>query len=228
MAEKKKKLTRNDAAELYRDLHKAMSQMKKDETQETKAPINNKVAKQIAEAIRASMKKDDAIRGSGGSAGDSSLSNQIPDEASSYNPSARQATPLHGFSNASGSQLAITFVVFFLLAKVSFSALEFSGVFVVPNANASLAGNGMRGRIPFSTSQYSEAEVTVLKQLDAKRAEMEERVIDLNKREQEMNLKEQEFVARLAEIRDLTEKLKLSREKTEAQRNSKLEQLSNV
>ena len=68
----------------------------------------------------------------------------------------------------------------------------------------------------------------MLKQLDAKRVELEERVAKIDKREQEMNLKEQEFVARLSEIRELTEKLKVSRQKNAAQRNSKLEQLSNV
>ena len=228
MAEKKTKLTREDAAELYRDLHKTMSNMKKEDAQPKKNPVNSKIAEQIAQAIRSSMKKDDEILANGGDGLGPNLADNIPDQAHAALANERKLTHIPDMPQGIGSQFAIMVVVFFLFAKVSFSVFEYSGIFGVPMAQATLAGKSAIARAPFSTQQYTDAEVTVLKQLDARRVELEQRDDKLTQKERDIELKEQEFVARLAKIKELTDKLKSTREKNTAKRNNQLEQLSNV
>ncbi|MCI5064280.1 hypothetical protein MRY87_00995 [bacterium] len=243
MAKKKKKLTREDAAELYRDLHKTMSNMNAHEEKTgKKGPLDDKVAKQLAQAIRSSMKRDEAngIRddlgtsgatASKGVRGGGDLSSTLPSEEMPSSAAAagrsRYAALLGGDPRV-GSQVALMTVLFFLFAKVSFSVLEYSGVFALPEAHARMGSTTSVTPLPFQGAQYTEEELVVLQQLDARRVELEERQEKIRSREEELSLQEQELLAQMTELRDLTERLKTTREKNSAKKRGQLEQLANV
>ncbi|MCB0333170.1 MAG: hypothetical protein KDD55_06695 [Bdellovibrionales bacterium] len=223
MTTKKNSLSREDAQELYRDLQKTMKSMKKPKKS---SGLPGDVAKQMASAIRQAMAKDDAAKGSTA-------------QREMASPMSEEGDSLHGGMSAfmmgresgalpqgAGRLTAISFVIFFALAKLTFSAFEYSGVLSVEDASASMP---MRVR-PTSLHQtnYSKEEIRILTALDARREELQERSRKLDLREEDVSRKDREFAARLTELRDLTEKLKIARERNEKQRNNQIEQLSNV
>lgn len=205
----KKKLTRSQAEELYRDLRSTMSTMKK---RGGGVPENNdtqKIAKDIAQAIKAGMKKDEE--------------NGVFDEETQSGPVplGRMAVP-----QRSGPATALAFVLVFAFAKFTFTALETTGILEVPEAVASVNMNMKRQM--FQGGNYSKEEAQLLKALDARRVELEERDAKLNNRELDLDIRDREFAAKLTQIRELTDRLKATREKSEKKRSSQLEQLANV
>jgi flagellar motility protein MotE (MotC chaperone) len=224
MSDMKKKLSREDAAELYRDLHKTIGKMKASGTSKNPSSSNTQVAKQIAQAIRESMKKEDAIRSNAQSVSEESESREQAIRAPFGGNSSRFANDL---VQPTGVQFAVFLIAFFALSKISFSALEYSGIFSVGTASASLHQEAAFQPMPVKP-RYGEEELAVLKQLDARRVELQEKGASIDQQMRELELKEQEFVVRLTELRELTEQLKVSREKSEERRNGQLEQLSNV
>jgi flagellar motility protein MotE (MotC chaperone) len=139
-------------------------------------------------------------------------------------PPVSPMSPMPSSPGSAGSRMAILFVVLFATAKIVFAVLEAAGI-----AKASPA---LASQIPANYSRpaekYSKDELQVLKSLDARRVELEERDKRLDKKESEMKQRDREFAARLSEIRDISQKLKSDREKNERKKTAQLEQLANV
>jgi flagellar motility protein MotE (MotC chaperone) len=214
MAEKK--LTREQARELYDDLHKAMTQMmakrgeKPPVTAASSGVPNTKLAKEIADALKAGL-------------------NGKPAPAPRPTRSAETArrTAPRSLSGVRGSQtnghgIAVLFVAVFCCAKVALSALEASGVAEIEPVQATMVAPAPVG------PQWSKEEVKILTSLDHRRAELEDRSARAEQKEMELNARDRDLAGRLTELRELTERLKMEREKGEKQRNGQLEQLANV
>lgn len=204
MAEKK--LTREEANELYDDLSKAMSQMMMkrgavtahEKVTPTKVTISPKAAKPQARAAYNRAASTD----------------QAPST-----PAPRVSFPR--FKVQSGQTSAILFVALFCCAKILVSALEAVGVGSVEPAQATIASQP-------SGPQWNKEDVKVLTSLDHRRAELEERARRLEQRELEYGARDRDLAVRLTELREITGKLKIEREKGEKQRNAQLDQLANV
>ena len=214
MAEKK--LTREQARELYDDLHKAMTQMMEKRGEKPPAAAggsapNSKLAKEIAQAIKSGM------------------NGKVPaSKASRGIEHSRRPTPakMQGFRAraTNGQSIAFLFVALFCCAKVAVSALEASGFAEVQRAEATVA----QSPIVRTGPQWSKEEVKVLTSLDHRRAEIEDRSARMEQREIELNARDRDLAGRLTELRELTERLKIEREKGEKQRSGQMEQLANV
>ena len=204
MAEKK--LTREEANELYDDLSKAMSHMMmkrgaanaQQPVAPTKVTISPKASKPQAKAAYKSATPPA----------------QTPNASSSRLSFPRMKVQ-------SGQSGAILFVVLFCFAKIAVSALEAVGVGSVEPAQATVASQP-------TGPQWSKEDVKVLTSLDHRRAELEERARRLEQRELEYSARDRDLAVRLTELRDITGKLKIEREKGEKQRDAQLDQLSNV
>lgn len=214
MAEKR--LTREQARELYDDLHKAMSQMMQKRGEKPVVPAtsssapNSKLAKELADALKAGLNGKPA---------------PAPRPTRSAESARRvSARPLAGArSTASGGQaLAVVFVSVFCCAKVALSALEASGIAEVEPVQATVVAP-----VPVGP-QWSKEEVKILTSLDHRRAELEDRSARIEQKEMELNARDRDLAGRLTELRELTERLKIEREKGEKQRNGQLDQLANV
>ena len=204
MAEKK--LTRDEANELYDDLSKAMSHMMmkrsaanaQEQATPTKVTISPKAAKPQATAAY----------------------KQAPPPSQAARPTmSRLSFPR--MKVQSGHTGAILFVALFCCAKIAVSALEAVGVGSVEPAQATVS-------LPPTGPQWSKEEVKVLTSLDHRRAELEERARRLEQRELEYSARDRDLAVRLTELREITGKLKIEREKGEKQRNAQLDQLANV
>jgi flagellar motility protein MotE (MotC chaperone) len=120
-----------------------------------------------------------------------------------------------------GQAIALILVAFLGCAKIGLSAIEASGIVKVEEARAVVV------QAP-SGPRWSKEEAKVLTSLDARRVDLEERSARIEKREDEFAVRERELAVRLTELKDLTERLKLEREKGDKQRNTQLDQLANV
>jgi flagellar motility protein MotE (MotC chaperone) len=217
MAEKR--LTREQARELYDDLHRAMSQMMNKPGVKLPASASEKqgnaqVAKEIAQAIRSGLRAD---------GGDESKSRSPMRTAGPVRQSPSQRA--RGAGQLRGQRLAVSCVALFCCAKVVVSGLEAADIGRVEVAQASLQ---MPVQAVAKGPQWSKEEVKVLTALDHRRAELEERSARLDQREVELVARDSDVAGRLTELRELTERLKLDREKGDKQRNTQLEQLANV
>lgn len=217
MAKKKNTLSRSDAAELYRDLQKTMKNMKGRGGAASDSGSSSSAAKEIAAAIKASMAREKSA-------------SPMPEDMDIPPAPSVEAMRILGRSRQSGSAgqvTAVALVVLFALTRFTITALEQSGIVDVPEAKASMAQ--MQTRVPFSApGQYTKEEVEILRSLDVRRQELEERERKIVDQESEMAKRDKAYAARLTEIRELTQKLESSREKNEKKRNTQLEQLSNV
>lgn len=157
-------------------------------------------------------------------------------KATAYNAAtnARIVNPHNAFSlipppqksGSMGSMLALTLVTLFASMKLVMSTLEYSGIGEVPEAKAALAPERMRTSHNYQT--YSQEEISVLKSLDQRRADLEERENEISLKEKELKKLEDSYATKMVELRDLTQKLKIYREKDHKKRNSQLDQLANV
>jgi flagellar motility protein MotE (MotC chaperone) len=114
-------------------------------------------------------------------------------------------------------------VAVFCCAKIALSAIEASGVVDVQPAQAAVVAAPV-----VVGPQWSKEEVKVLTALDHRRAELEERSARMEQRELELTARDRDIAGRLSELRELTERLKVERQKGDKQRNVQLDQLSNV
>lgn len=206
-----KKLTREQANELYDNLQKAMNTMfaKKDQKSATSAAQPSSKATVSEATARAASK--------GAYAKTSGMGRSTQTSAGTRASSARFAV-----KRMNGNAAAVMVVGFFCCAKVTLSALEASGVGRVETAQAVI----MR---PQATGpQWSKEEVKILTALDSRRVELEERTARIEQRESDFSSKERELAVRLTELKELSEKLKIEREKGDKQRGTQLEQLANV
>jgi flagellar motility protein MotE (MotC chaperone) len=233
MAEKR--LSREEARELYDDLQKAMTQMMAKRGQPVPAAVaqaqsagsastgaNAKVAKEIADAIKSGLNGKPlpppapqgsartAPRTRGGSSGAG-----LPMTSAFSRTSGR--TP-------QGAAGAVAVVSLFCCAKIALSALAASGIVEVERAEASATIAPQVNTGP----QWSKEEVKVLTALDHRRAELEERSARVEQRELELVNRDRDIAARLTELKELTERLKIERQKGDKQRSAQLDQLANV
>ncbi|RMG40494.1 MAG: hypothetical protein D6719_10845 [Candidatus Dadabacteria bacterium] len=125
-----------------------------------------------------------------------------------------------------GHVAAISFVLLFTCLKLSLSAIEGVELMTVPKASATLSA---QAKIPVAPMQkFTPEEVKILKALDQRRAELEKRARGLDKKAGDLELREREYAAKLTELRELTQKLKLDREKNARKRDAQIDQLANV
>lgn len=132
----------------------------------------------------------------------------------------------------SKNAVVIIAVISLGLIKAASGVLEYM---VVTPAMASVGGSpdrdnremiklaGMR-----SASGISPQELDLLKSLDARRVQLEERRAILDAREAELLQKEQHVTVRIAELKDLTNRLQGERDKDTKKREAQLGQLANV
>jgi flagellar motility protein MotE (MotC chaperone) len=214
MAEKK--LTREQARELYDDLHKAMSQMMQKRGEKPPvAPVssgapNTKLAKEIADALKSGLNGKPAP-----------TARPSRSAEAARRPAPRAYAGLRE-SSSKGHAAAVLFVAVFCCAKVALSAIEASGVADIEPVQAAVVAPVQVG------PQWSKEEVKVLTSLDHRRAELEDRSARVEQKEMELNARDRDLAGRLTELRELTERLKIEREKGEKQRNGQLDQLANV
>jgi flagellar motility protein MotE (MotC chaperone) len=215
-----KKLTKEEAQELYEDLSRAMGQMM--------AKRNAAMASAKVGAVRAAQQQSAApVSAPSGSDTAGAKPNTYTRAAGKKSLSSGDtkltplATTFSGFSFR-GQMGAVAFVVLFCVAKISISALEAVGVGEVKPVEAAVV-------TPVRTGpQWSKEEVKILTALDQRRSELEERSGRLEQREHEFSTRDRDLAARLTELKELSERLKLEREKGEKQRNVQLDQLANV
>ena len=215
---KKNSLSREQAMELYNDLRRNVNAIRaKKFMDEPQVKKSAKVAKAYARPARPAQLEEIESQ-------EKALANSL------------RAGQIRERSGRLGQAVAITCVLFFAVAKVGLSALEFSGVLGVEQAQAAI---GVSSRLEaFNLSAmagdqsgskgFSKEEVAVLTSLDARRVELEERAKRLEDREADLNRRDRDYAARQTQLREMTETLKLDREKGEKKRNLQIEQLANV
>ena len=214
----KKKMTREDATELYRDLKRTMSKMDTSEASIKKqSAADDKVAKDIAAAIKQSMATDDKAE----------IANLAHNEDRlNYGPAAT-TVPEPFFSGNRGKRLAVSLVVIIAAFKIVVSALELSGVGDVRTAQATLNSTSMAGS-NFAYQNFSNEKLSVLKALDARRVELVKRSAALDEREADSKKKERVFVGKLTQLKELYTKISSLRKENDRKRENQLDQLANV
>ena len=198
---KEKRLTKQEAQMLYDDLQKAVGTM----MAQGKASLDKKAATKLA---------------TGASASQSSTAAKREAKATSVRAPVGQATMLRK-QGLSGQAMAFVVLAIFCTAKIALSAIEASGIGTVEPAEAAIA-SAPRG------PQWSKEEVKVLTALDARRVELEERASRLEQREMEATTRDRDLALRLTELKELSERLKSERDKSNQQQNTQLDQLANV
>ena len=194
-----KKLTKEQAHAMYDDLHKAMGQMLTEQ--------------QKAQSVKSGVNASAAATKAAGKA--------------AYGPSPKNApTPTSAQQMAKrrrfdGQAVALLAVAILGCAKIGLSALAASGLARVEEAQAVVA------KVPVGP-KWTKEEAQLLKALDARRVELQERSTRIDKREDAFAVRERELAVRLTELKDLSERLKIEREKGDKQRNAQLDQLANV
>ena len=186
MKPKKTGLTREQAAELYRDLQQSMSTLRK---------------RAAAGEVPQPPKGDAAPQ--------------------TFPMTAPHPLPVPG---RVGHVAALTFVITLACSRAVLSGLEAWGIGGVETAQASL----MQQMQMEAVGQNSQERSEILSALDNRRVELEKRKKALAEKEDDIARREREFAAKLVELRSLTERLKLEREKNEKKRGAQLDQLANV
>lgn len=200
MAKKKKGMTREEAEELYRDLQKAMATM-----MSNTGKSNTGKAAPGSSPKRAAQKYGFSLK-------------ERPESVPLPRSMGRASSAMR-----SGSATAVTMVLMCAAFKVTLTVLEATGVWSVPEVQASYAPAPQ-----VSTVGFSREEMRVLTALDERRKELEERNNRMDQRERDIELRDRELAVRLTQLRELTEKLRVEREKDEKKSNSQLDQLANV
>lgn len=145
------------------------------------------------------------------------------------------------FKKFRGQQTALGLVILFTCAKIAIAGLEYVGVGSVTEAQATAATKSEEVHAmlapaainiaPKTVAQpkpTSKEDVAILGELDKRRADLEERNERLNQRENDLTERESAMVAKLNELRSLTERLKMARQQDEHKRDNQLDQLSKV
>lgn len=205
---KKKSMSREDAAELYRDLQKAMAKTKGGKVRAAGTGASAIDAKAIAESIKSAMRRDEQ---------------QGVGERPSSAVSSERAVPMR---ITKGQYSAVCFVLLFAGFKVVLSAMESTGFASVAPAEAAIAP---APRVQVNAAAgFSKEDLKILTALDARRAELEQRSSKLDDRQADLDRRDREFATRMTQLRELTERLASERDKNEKKRNGQLDQLANV
>ncbi len=218
---KKPGLSRDQVAELYSDVKKAMSQIKNGTAPVKKAAASGSdaaAAKAIAMEIKKAMARDS--KGSSPHTGnDSSTGAMGLTEFSRFSD-----VPPPARSNR-GTMTALGFICALGVLKLALSGIEASGLFDVHPAMAAMATE--QSKSTFGPG-YSREEVRVLQSLDARRMELDAQAKKLDAKTRELEVRDREFTIRSSQLKDLADRLKTDREKTEKKRDVQVEQLANV
>lgn len=201
-----KKMTKEEANAMYDTLHRAMEQR-----------LGTKVSKPgFAKAGKLSDTKA-ATQSANQAKGKAAYGTSAPQRPGSVAPQRSAKVP----ARVNGQSLAVFVVALLGCAKLTLSALVVSGAGRVEEAQAVVMRNPVGPR-------WSKEEAKVLTGLDARRVELEERSSRLEKREDEFAARERELAVRITHLKELSERLKLEREKGDKQRDTQLDQLANV
>lgn len=201
MQRKKNSLSRDQAMELYDDLEKAMSHLMGSKGEGPK-PVSKPQAAKTAYQQRPTTNKAQPGR--------SALQQMLHNDSS--------------ITNGKSGAIALLTVVGIL--KISTALIDASGVFAVPQAQASLtqAPQVVLAQNP----KFSAEERKLLTALDERRSAIEERSARLDQREKDLERRDQDFATRLTELREMTGTLKIDREKNDKKKSTQIEQLANV
>ena len=218
-ANSKKKLTREQAGQIYDQLRKSMERFSERDIMESKLEPRIKAALlKKMKAGPAAPAANDGLRGAS-------------PRVQHGGGFARTAVMSRQSGGRAGHYTAVVLVLLFASAKVAFSALESVGFASVSPVLASVAGGaGLAGGSISAPAapQFSREEVAILTSLDGRRAELEERAKRLEERERELDQRDREFVTRNTQLREMTETLRADRERNDKKKNTQLDQLSNV
>ena len=215
---KKNGMSREEASAFYENLQASMKNWM----------ANNKGAKKgqskidpkkIAETIRQGLKGNTS--GMSAYAGASSYAKNMPNQTSNTNYS---LPPIKTMDK--GQAIAIMLILFLSVAKVFFSALNAMGVGNVSEVQASTPN--LEQAAQMELAKYSKEDQKVLTSLDARRAELAERDKKIDQRELDLNAQESELEMKLAELRQLTSKLKTQREGVDEQHALQVQQLAKI
>ena len=210
---KQKKMSREEAVELYNDLQKSM-----DAIMQGKAPA--KVVKPQSSYFKnaAQMVNKNAagavksIEGEGGVT--SSISgSRVRDR---------------------GVISAVTFLLFCGMVKFGVAVIDYTGLMAPTVANAAMINNAaaipnqVRSITATPQNGLSPEDIKILTSLDSRRVDLEDRSKRLDTREEDIAKRDKEYVLKLSELRDLTEKLRIERDKSGKKDSAQLDQLANV
>lgn len=198
MAQKKqKKMSREEAMQLYQDLQNSVSAIMKGKVPPKAARPGAKIEPQR-------------------------IASQINESLHDLPPQVRQKDR--------GAVAAVTFVLFCGMVKLGVSVIDYMGIFDAPSAQASMMQSASISRQISVSPQngITQDDVKLLTSLDSRRVELEDRGRMLDAREEDINKRDKEYVSKLTELRELTERLKLERDKDSKKRSTELDQLASV
>lgn len=228
MSMQKQKMSREDMSELYRDLRKTLGTMKQSGAKSE--PLPSGFIGELVKGIRAGLQNDDrktqkagakppTTSKSGGSGEPRAMPRSIGDLDA--------GVPALDLRARSGRTTALSLILMLAVTKIALSAVEYSGITSVTRAEATIAMQAQRS-LATSDQPFSKDEVEVLKKLDLRRVELDERAKMLEARQRELQTRDSEYAARMTQLKDLTERLKLERDKDQKKRTTQLDQLANV
>ena len=208
---KQKNMSRQEAIELYSDLQQSMNAIMQGKAPAKVVKPKSPYFKSAAEAVNKNA--SGAVKSMEGESG--------------MNGSMSGAR-----TKDRGVIGAVTFLIFCGMLKIGVSLVEYTGVMSPTPAEASMAvGSSMpkvRQIAATPENGLSPEDIKILTSLDAKRVDMEDRAKRLDAREEDISKRDREFVLKLSEIKDLTEKLKIERDRGMKKDQGQLDQLANV
>jgi flagellar motility protein MotE (MotC chaperone) len=217
-----KRLTKEQAQALYDDMHRAMQARMAARGEQASPQGQVQQAKAHSEHEKSTTTA--AVQAVGKASYSKSATNNVSSAAHAsrgFGGAGRFVTRWSSGRALNGQSLALVVLAFLGCAKVTLSAIEVSGVGRIEEATAAMV------RAPVG-ARWTKEEAKILTALDARRVELEERGNRLEKREDEFAGKERALAIRLTELKELSERLKVDREKGDKQRNAQLDQLANV
>lgn len=129
-----------------------------------------------------------------------------------------------------GARAAVSFMVLCCLIKVGVSTIDFLKLGEAAPAEAvvmTVPKTAPQMVLP-QPGQVPQVEMKTLTSLDQRRVELEERARRLDERESDISKRDKEYAVRVTELRELTDKLKIDRDKNEKKKSVQLDQLANV
>ncbi|MGI6680568.1 MAG: MotE family protein [Bdellovibrionota bacterium] len=210
-------MTREEAKVLYENLHKSMTKWMANKEAKGQSSKQKVDPKKIAESIRQGLRGD--------SQEFSNNQNYNSNINSSINGSAISLAlpPLKTMDR--GQAICLILIISFAMIKVFFSALEAVGFATATKVSADVPS--IEAQIKES-GNFTREDKKVLTSLDARRAELSERGKKMDLREIDLEARENELEIKLAELRQLTSKLKTNREGVDQKRNLQVEQLAKI
>lgn len=212
-----KKLTREEAHALFDDMQRAMQSRLEKKSEKTGVALSRsqKVVPSVQVPTGAATKVAAKLAYENNTSAKVTKTSTVPTPLKSVSRSRISGGSL------GGQGMALMLIAFLGCAKITLSAIEYTGVARVEEAKAVVA------RAP-AGPHWTKEQSKILTALDGRRVELEERSSRLDKREGDLVAKERELAVRLTELKDLTERLKIEREKGDKQKSAQLDQLSNV